>query len=155
VVEAGFLVEKAHRLDRLWAADHGRGGGAVKLIIAGSRDWDLTPEEIDAQFDDLLFVKADVEEVVSGGARGADDGGEAWAAINGVAVKRFPARWNKEGRAAGIRRNQLMAKYADAAIVFWRGQSSGSANMIANMVARDKPVRVVCPDVNHSSKNSP
>lgn len=115
----------------------------MKLIIAGSRNYSPSPEDIDRQFDDFLLVKSDITEVVSGGAAGADDAGEAWAAVNGLPVKRFPANWKKYGRAAGPIRNAEMADYADAALVFWRNQSSGSANMIANMVAEDKPVRVI------------
>ncbi len=120
----------------------------MKLVIAGSRDWSPTPEEIDAQFCEFLFCKAEVTEVVSGRARGADDAGEAWAAVNGIPVKPFPANWDKYGKGAGPIRNRQMAKYADMAIVFWKNQSSGSANMIANMAALDKPVRVVLPSGN-------
>lgn len=100
-------------------------------------------DQIDAVFDDFLFVKQDVTEVVSGGARGADDAGEGWAAVNGVLVKRFPADWDQYGKGAGHRRNEKMARYADMAIVFWKNNSSGSANMTTWMVALGKPVRVV------------
>ncbi len=115
----------------------------MRLLIAGSRDWYPTPEEIDAVFDDFLFVKADVVEVVSGGAPGADDAGEAWAAINDLSVRRFPANWQKFGKAAGPRRNRRMAEYADGAFVFWKNASSGSANTIAWMAALGKPQRVL------------
>jgi hypothetical protein len=115
----------------------------MKLLIAGSREVYPDADQIDAVFDDFLFVKGDVTEVVSGGARGADDAGEGWAAINGVPVKRFPADWNRYGKGAGHRRNEQMARYADGAIVFWKDNSPGSANMIAWMTALGKPVRVV------------
>lgn len=117
----------------------------MRLVIAGSRDWLPTPEDIDAQFDDFLFVKSEVREVVSGTARGADEAGETWAAINGIPVRRFPAEWELYGKGAGKRRNSQMAKYCDGAFVFWKNQSSGSANMIAHMAALGKPVRVVRP----------
>ena len=115
----------------------------MRLLIAGSRDLYPEPDQIDDQFDDFLFVKDDVTEVVSGGARGSDDAGEAWAAVNGYPVKRFPADWDRYGKGAGHRRNEQMARYADAAIVFWKNNSPGSANMVAWMVALGKPVRVV------------
>lgn len=117
------------------------------MLIAGSRTWSPVPEAIDVQLDLLGIHKTRITEAVSGAARGADEAGEAWATVNGLPIKRFPADWNTHGKAAGILRNQEMADYADVAIVFWRQQSSGSANMIANMVARDKPVRVVRPGV--------
>lgn len=118
--------------------------GNVKLLIAGSQDYSPTPAEIDAVMDDLLFVKADVTEVVSGGAKGADTAGETWAHLNGIPVKRFPADWNTYGKRAGFMRNSDMAVYADGALVFWKNQSNGSANMVTKMVALEKPVRVIC-----------
>lgn len=115
----------------------------MKLIIAGSRDFSPTPEEIDAVFDDFLFVKGDVTEVVSGCARGGDWSGERWAERNEVPVQRFPADWNRHGKIAGFVRNEQMAQYADAAFVFWRNQSAGSANMVTQMALLEKPVRVI------------
>lgn len=115
----------------------------MRLLIAGSRNLQPLPEEIDAAFDGFVFHKGDVTEVVSGGARGADDAGEAWAAINGIPVTQFPANWTRDGKAAGNKRNKAMAKYADQGFVFWDGKSSGSANMVTHMVALDKLVRVI------------
>ncbi|WP_197026348.1 hypothetical protein [Polaribacter sp. Hel_I_88] len=43
---------------------------------------------------------------------------------------RFPAEWNKFGKAAGPVRNKEMAIYADALIAFWDGKSRGTKNMI-------------------------
>lgn len=117
----------------------------LKVIIAGSRDWYPSLEEIDRAFKDVCWFDTSLDgiEVVSGTASGADKAGESWARANAVPFKQFPAKWSEFGKAAGIIRNQEMADYADAAVVFWAGQSSGSANMIANMVARDKQVHVV------------
>lgn len=114
-----------------------------KLIIAGSRTVHPTPAQIDAEMDDFLFVKEDIREVVSGTAGGADNSGELWATVNGITIRRFPADWDKHGRVAGKLRNREMAEYADAALVFWDGMSSGSCDMVTRMVARGKPVRVV------------
>lgn len=117
----------------------------LKVIIAGSRDWYPSLEEIDAAFAEVFFFDTALDgfEVVSGGARGADSAGENWARANQVPYRQFPAKWGEYGKGAGILRNQEMADYADAALVFWAGQSSGSANMVANMVARDKAVHVI------------
>lgn len=115
----------------------------MRLIIAGSRTVYPSIEQIDAEFDDFLFVLQDVAEVVSGTASGADDAGESWAATKSIPVRRFPANWDKYGKAAGKFRNREMADYADMALVFWDGMSSGAADMATRMLARDKPVRVV------------
>lgn len=130
----------------------------MKLCIFGSRDWYPTPEEIDAWLGgdsgDIApfwmdnpplytgLCRGDITEVVSGCARGADIGGERWAEKNGIAVRRFPADWEKHGKSAGFRRNTEMARYCDCALAFWKGQSPGTANTIAKLVALGKLVKV-------------
>lgn len=76
-------------------------------------------------------------------AKGADTLGELWALKEGKRVARFPANWNKYGRAAGPVRNKQMAEYADALIVFIWNNSRGSANMLDQMSSLDKPCFVV------------
>lgn len=119
----------------------------MRLIIAGSRTVAPAPAAIDAAFDDFLFVLGDVSEVISGGARGADAAGEAWAAARGIAVRRDPVSemdYERFGKyLAPKMRNRRMAERADAALVFWDGTSGGSADMVTRMVARGKPVRVI------------
>lgn len=119
----------------------------IKLIIAGSRSLHPTPEEIDAVFDDLLFIAADVSLVISGKAPGADRAGEEWAKARGKPIEGYPiigADTVPFGRKLAPKmRNRRMAEVGDMAIVFWDGISGGSADMVTRMVARDKPVRVV------------
>jgi len=69
-------------------------------------------------------------EIVSGAARGIDQLGEEWAEAQGLPVKRFPANWKEHHRAAGPIRNREMAKYADALVAIWDGQSKGTKSMI-------------------------
>lgn len=95
----------------------------MKTIIAGGRDYNITDEDFKAL--DAL----DITEVVSGCARGADSGGEAWARSRGIPVKQFPANWNAHGKSAGMIRNGEMADYAQALAVFPGGK--GTANMIS------------------------
>lgn len=83
-----------------------------------------------------------VDEVVSGGARGADAAGEVWARRQGCAVEVFPADWELYGRGAGPRRNGQMADHADALVALWDGVSSGTKDMIRQMRRRMKPVWV-------------
>jgi hypothetical protein len=100
----------------------------MKIIIAGSRhfnDYNLLKTKCD------YFLKnTHCVEIVSGAAAGADALGEKYAAENGFALKLFPADWGKYSKAAGVIRNREMAKYADALILFWDGQSTGSQNML-------------------------
>lgn len=103
----------------------------MKLIIAGGRDYRLD----DADYDklDAIHERHPVDEVVSGGAAGADACGEFWAWHRGIPVKRFPADWATHGLRAGPIRNEAMAAYADAVALFPGGR--GTENMRRNAVA--------------------
>jgi hypothetical protein len=82
----------------------------------------------------------DITEVVSGCATGADTCGEIWAGMAGKQIKKFPADWERYGKAAGAMRNLEMARYADALIAVWDGESKGTSHMIR--VAKDKGLKV-------------
>lgn len=108
----------------------------MKLIIAGGRDYVFT--HLDYNRLTEIHQKYWVKEVVSGGARGADKEGEGWADLKGIPVKRFPARWEQIGKAAGHHRNSQMACYADALAVFPGGK--GTANMVKQ--AREQGLQI-------------
>tara|TARA_R110000868_G_scaffold76573_3_gene220120 strand:- start:4846 stop:5178 length:333 start_codon:yes stop_codon:yes gene_type:complete len=107
----------------------------------------------------MLSERNEVE-IVSGTARGADKLGERYARENGHTIKSFPAPWDdvegkesheisyhKDGGAywvgAGHYRNEQMAEYADAAIVFWDGSSRGAKKMIELATVKGLKVKVV------------
>lgn len=96
----------------------------MKLIIAGGRDYSLSADDLC-----WLDMLPNITEVVSGGARGADRGGEQWARGHQLSVRVFNARWEELGKGAGPARNQEMADYADALAIFPGGR--GTANMRA------------------------
>ena len=68
--------------------------------------------------------------------------GEQYAAEKGYAVLRFPADWDRFGKAAGYMRNEQMAKNADALVAFWDGTSKGTKNMIQLAKRYDLKIRV-------------
>jgi hypothetical protein len=100
-----------------------------KLIVAGSRE-----------FSDYAFLKQKLKhllqnvneeiEIVSGTANGADKLGERFANEHGYKIARFPADWNQFGLRAGHLRNEDMAKYGNACVVFWVNKSKGTKSMI-------------------------
>jgi hypothetical protein len=100
----------------------------MKVIIAGSRDFNDYNEL--CKFCDHVLQNQKEIEVVSGTAKGADQLGEKYATERGYTIKQFPADWDKHGRSAGYIRNEEMAKYADALIAFWNGNSKGTEHMI-------------------------
>lgn len=94
----------------------------------------------------------------SGKAPGIDRRGEEWANMYGIPIKPFFAKWrdlkhrdrvvkiNAQGQKydarAGYRRNEKMAKYADALIAVWDGKSKGTRDMIALGKKHLKPENV-------------
>ena len=121
----------------------------MKTIIAGSRS--IVDQSLIDRILDKFFVcpKIPITEVVSGKALGVDTLGEDWAIRNGIPVIPFPADWknidvpgavikyNKYGAfnaVAGHMRNEQMAKYAEALILFWDGVSTGSSDMFVRAV---------------------
>lgn len=111
----------------------------MKLIIAGSRHFILSPDYID------LMIKfhgiSGIKEIVSGNAEGADWAGEQYSIEHlNKEAKTFPADWAGLGAAAGPARNKKMAEYADACLLIWDGKSPGSADMKAHMLRMKKPL---------------
>lgn len=102
----------------------------MKLIIAGSRDFN-DYELLSKEVYKILPRKRDSSiEIVSGGATGADALGEKYAKEHMLKIKKFPANWNLYGKSAGPIRNKEMSLYATDAIIFWDGKSKGTLSMI-------------------------
>ena len=99
-----------------------------RVIIAGSRDF--TDLEYASGILSKAFANRQPDSIVCGMARGADTVGMIWAAKHGIKVDKFPADWEKRGRAAGYYRNREMAENAEALVAFWDGESRGTKHMI-------------------------
>lgn len=112
----------------------------MKVIIAGCRNfnnYDLLKARLD-----FYFQNAEIKEIISGACSGADKLGERYANEHSIPVKQFPANWSL-GRKAGPLRNEEMAKYADALVAFWDGESRGTADMIRRAHAYGLKVKIV------------
>lgn len=113
----------------------------MKIIIAGSRsfdDYDLLQSSCDR-----IIKEANIDSeivIVSGTAKGADRLGERYAVDRGYDIKKFPADWDMYGKAAGYKRNAVMARYADMLIAFWDGNSKGTQHMIT--LAKEHNLRI-------------
>jgi hypothetical protein len=99
-----------------------------KLIIAGGRDF--FDYNVFEKHVSLLTSNIEVDEIVNGGAKGADELGRWYAKKNNIPLKIFYAKWIALGKKAGPIRNEEMAQYATHAIIFWDGNSRGSKSMI-------------------------
>ena len=112
-----------------------------RLVVAGSRDFN-DYSLLSAELDKLLAGKTNIT-IVSGTARGADRLGERYAAEHNLRIERFPAEWEKYHKGAGPIRNMKMVQSADAVIVFWDNESSGTKNIIECARKQDVPYRIV------------
>lgn len=114
---------------------------SFKVIIAGSRefnDYELLKSKLGA----FLINKKNIT-IVSGAARGADKLGEKYARERGYEISSHPANWDEHGKSAGYIRNDVMAKIADACVVFWNGESKGTKHMIDLVNKYNLPLRII------------
>lgn len=77
-------------------------------LIAGGRNYELGARDFLRL--DVLHARIRITEVVSGGAPGADTGGELWASNRDITVTTFPYE-RRHGKIGGRTRNAKMAKY--------------------------------------------
>jgi len=111
----------------------------MKVIIAGSRS--LTNYNMVEIGMAEIGITDKITCVVSGGARGVDKLGEAWAERHKKSCEVYSANWDKFGKSAGYKRNVVMAKHADILVAFWDGISRGTKHMIRT--AEDNDVFVI------------
>lgn len=112
-----------------------------RLVVAGSRGFD-SYERLSAELDKYLAGRSNVT-IVSGTARGADRLGEQYALEHGYKIEQVPAQWAKYHQGAGPIRNKQMVKTADAVLVFWDNESSGTRNIIECARAENIPCKIV------------
>lgn len=107
----------------------------MKVIIAGGRDF--KGQQWDWETIEILHRSCGFTEIVSGRcgrkkgdkrkAKGADGFGETFAKYHNIHIEPFYADWDKYDKAAGPIRNEEMASYANAVILFPGGR--GTKNM--------------------------
>lgn len=101
----------------------------VKLAVIGSRgftDYALMCGALDGYIEALDGPV----EIVSGGARGADNLAERYAEEHHIPITILRARWNLHGKEAGFLRNTEIVNESDDCIAFWDGQSRGTQDTI-------------------------
>lgn len=100
----------------------------MKLAIVGSRtfnNYQLLEETILQNYD--LSV---IDEIISGGAIGADTLAETFAHKFNINLTIFKPQWDVYGKKAGYLRNEDIVGNADNVIAFWDGCSKGTKNSI-------------------------
>lgn len=113
-----------------------------RVIISGSRtfrDYKLLARKMD-----LYTIKFRRIEVILGGMKkGADGLGFKWAMECWWRAKLYHPDWDKYGKAAGVLRNEEMAKVGDVLVAFWDGSSPGTTDMIARARKYGIPTKIV------------
>ena len=107
----------------------------MKLLIAGSRSitsFDLSPH-----------IPADVDLIITGGAKGVDTLAEVYAREQGIPTVTVKPAYERYGRAAPILRDEEMVDMADAVLVIWDGVSRGSKHTADYARKRGKTLTVV------------
>lgn len=117
-------------------------------IIAGSRGFSV--KQALAEIDRAMGMKGwgeDTSMVVSGGARGVDQAGELWARRRGIEPWVVRAEWERYGKRAGMRRNEVMAEIGEMMggrlLAIWDGRSSGTRDMVKRAKGKGLEVEVV------------
>lgn len=106
----------------------------VKIAIIGGRDY-FNYSEMESVVLEYFKAKGqhiveEVSHIVSGGAKGADKGGELLAEKYGIEKIIHLPDWEKYQRAAGMVRNKKIIEDADIVFAFWDGKSKGTQNGI-------------------------
>ena len=114
----------------------------LKVIIAGGRNFS-NDKILKQTCDNILQGQPNIEIVSGAHYKGADKLGEQYAKERNYQLTKFPANWNTYGRAAGPKRNQQMANYADVLIAFWDGKSKGTLNMINEAKRANLSVNII------------
>jgi hypothetical protein len=106
----------------------------MRLIIAGSRTIEPSDENLNKVIPwlDKITTGHKVVYILNGCADGADLIGHMYAVLRGIQEVKYAADWELYGKAAGPKRNELMAQNADALALIWDGKSRGSKNMLEN-----------------------
>lgn len=111
----------------------------MKVIIAGSRNF-RGYQKLKKECDQFLLFKNNIQIVSGAHYKGGDKLGMQYAYEKGYSLIKFPAEWNKFGKAAGPIRNKEMAIFGDALIAFWDGKSRGTKNMM--QLAKQNGLRI-------------
>ena len=114
----------------------------MRVLICGDRDW-TDKESIRSNLSSLQ----DVEVVIEGEARGADSLGREVAEELDIPVIKFPAQWDRFGKAAGYLRNTHMLRYGqpDIVLAFHDNleESKGTKDMVLQAQKAGVPVRII------------
>ena len=107
----------------------------MKIVVAGSRsipDFDLSG-----------YIPEEAELIISGGAVGIDKIAEEYADRHKISKLVLRPDYKKYGKAAPLRRNEIMVDIADLVLVVWDGKSRGTKYTIDYATEKGKNLKIV------------
>lgn len=114
----------------------------MRVIVCGGREYTDQKAVAKSLLDVWLALDRPMMTIVQGGAPGADKCARQVAAQQGFPCETFRAEWERDGKAAGPRRNQRMVKAgADLLVAFPGGR--GTEDMVRRAKAAGIPTRVL------------
>lgn len=108
----------------------------MKLLIVGSRSI--------KEFDLSGYVPEDTDLIISGGASGVDTLAERYADEHKISKLILRPNYARYGKAAPLKRNEVMVEAADRVLVIWDGASKGAKYTADYAKKKGKAVEVVC-----------
>jgi SLOG family YspA-like protein len=114
----------------------------MRILVCGDRHW----TDYQLILATLLGIGAAPHLIIDGEAKGADSMGNLAAMRLNWKYERYPADWNRYGKAAGpIRNQQMLNAKPDLVLAFHDDltKSKGTANMVKIAKAKGVPVRVI------------
>lgn len=105
----------------------------MRVLVCGGRDYSdraKVKEVLDNYIGAHGHHDLPRDVVIVGCARGADTLAEEWADMTGQRIERYPADWDKHGKAAGAIRNQQMLDEGKPNLVIAFPGGRGTADMV-------------------------
>lgn len=117
---------------------------AERLLVYGGRTFGVgsaKTRERHALWDalDAFAKRHELEVVIHGAAKGADELAGVWAAQAGVPVEAYPADWEQHGKAAGPIRNQEMLEQSEPTVAIECDGGKGTADMRRRLLKAEVP----------------
>lgn len=110
----------------------------MKVAVIGSRN-----APADAEQRIKAALPADTTMIISGGARGIDRAAANVARELGIPLTEFLPDYNRYGRGAPLRRNDIIIDHADRVLAFWDGASHGTFYVIKKCRERGRDVTII------------
>ena len=114
----------------------------MNIAIVGGRDFNdypLLKESILAYID----AHEKPENIVSGGAKGADTLAAQFATEMGIPLLIFKPDYQRYGRGATLVRNTQIIENAEVVFAFWDGQSKGTKDSIKKAEKLEKELYII------------